>query len=267
MTQRTAKKETSAHTAREPERSMIQRVAAIMSAFKGNDRTLSVSEIGRRSDIPKASASRIIADLVEVGFLERVGDKVSLGMRLFELGERAMRPSDLKKFTLPSMAELRNATRQTVHLAVLEGHEVVYVQILRSSLTPPLPSRVGGRLPAYATGVGKALLAFSPPEIVDELLSQPLKALTPRTITNPDVLRAQFVEIRENHVAFEREESTASVGCAAAPILDYVGKPIAAISVSGHLDHIDLGRLGPAIATSAMALTREAARINFSAVS
>jgi len=248
------------------DRSMIHRVAAIMSAFKGSDRTLSVSEIGRRSGIPKASASRIITELIEVGFLERNGVKVGLGMRLFELGERATRPSDLKKFALPSMAELRNATRQTVHLAVLEGTEVVYIQILRSSLTPPLPSRVGGRLPAYATGVGKALLAFSDPHLVDEILAGPLKPIGPRTITNPDTLRAQFAEIREHRVAFEREESTAMVGCAAAPILDYDGKPIAAISVSGHLDHIDLPRLGPAIATSAMALTREAARLNFTSV-
>lgn len=244
---------------------MIHRVAAVMAAFKGSDRALSVSEIGRRSDIPKASVSRIIAELIDVGFLERSGTKVTLGMRLFELGERATRPSDLKKFALPSMAELRNATRNTVHLAVLEGSEVVYVQILRSSLTPPLPSRVGGRLPAYATGVGKALLAFSSDEVVDAILSQPLKPIGPRTITNPDVLRAQFAEIREHRVAFEREESTENVGCAAAPILDYEGKPIAAISVSGHLDYIDLPRLGPAIATSAMALTREAARLNFTA--
>jgi DNA-binding IclR family transcriptional regulator len=244
---------------------MIQRVSAVMSAFKGSDRALSVSEIGRRSGIPKASVSRIITELIEVGFLERNGAKVGLGMRLFELGERATRPSDLKKFTLPSMVELRNATRQTVHLAVLQGHEVVYIQKLRSSLTPPLPSRVGGRLPAYATGVGKALLAFSSDTIVDEILAQPLKPIGPRTITNPDVLRAQFVEIRENRVAFEREESTENVGCAAAPILDFDGKPIAAISISGRLDHIDLPRLGPAIATSAMALTREAARLNFTA--
>lgn len=247
------------------DRSMIQRVSAIMSAFKGSDRALSVSEIGRRSGIPKASASRIITELIEVGFLERNGAKVGLGMRLFELGERATRPSDLKKFTLPSMAELRNATRQTVHLAVLQGHEVVYIQKLQSSLTPPLPSRVGGRLPAYATGVGKALLAFSPESVVDEILSQQLKPIGPRTITDPDLLRAQFAEIRENRVAFEREESTANVGCAASPILDYDGRPIAAISISGHLDHIDLPRLGPAIATSAMALTREAARLNFTA--
>lgn len=245
------------------DRSMIHRVASIMGAFKGSDRALSVSEIGRRSGIPKASASRIINELIEVGFLERTGVKVGLGMRLFELGERATRPSDLKKFALPSMAELRNATRQTVHLAVLEGSEVVYIQILRSSLTPPLPSRVGGRLPAYATGVGKALLAFSRQSVVDEILSKPLKAIGPRTITNPETLRSQFAEIRENRVAFEREENTANVGCAAAPILDYESKPIAAISISGHLDHIDLPRLGPAIATSAMALTREAARINF----
>lgn len=161
------------------------------------------------------------------------------------------------------MSELLKATGQTVHLAVLEGTEVVYIQILRSRSTPPLPSRVGGRLPAYATGVGKVLLAFAPPAVVDEVCSSPMTAIGPNTITDPQQLRAQLVSIRANRVAFERQESTANVGCAAAPIINGDGAAIASLSVSVHLHQTDLSKVGPAVATAAMALSREAARGRF----
>lgn len=240
--------------------SMISRVSDVLRIFQGNEKSFTVSDIGRRTGIPKASAARIVADMVAVGLLEHDGDRVQLGLRLFELGQHANRPIDLRKFTLPTMTELMKATGQTVHLAVLEGTEVVYIQILRSRATPPLPSRVGGRLPAYATGVGKVLLAHAPTAVIDDVCAAPLIAIGPKTITDPQRLRNELAAIRANHIAFEREESTANVGCAAAPILSAHGDAIAAISVSVHLHQTDLSKMGPAVATAAMALTREAAR-------
>lgn len=247
-------------TERDTGPSMISRVSEILRAYQHDERSMTVSELGRRAGIPKASVSRIIAEMVEVGFLEREGNEVRLGIRLFELGQQASRPTDLRKFALPHMTELMKATGQTVHLAVLEGTEVVYVQILRSRSTPPLPSRLGGRLPAYATGVGKALLAHSSPELVDEVCSGELTPLGPKTITDPVQLRRELDAIRANHLAYEREESTENVGCAAAPILNSMGKPIAALSVSVHLHMTDVTKMGPAVSTVAMALSREASR-------
>ncbi len=240
---------------------MISRVSDVLRIFQGKDKSFTMSEIGRRTGIPKASASRIVNDLIDVGLLEHDGDKVQLGLRMFELGQHANRPIDLRKFTMPTMSELMKATGQTVHLAVLEGTEVVYIQILRSRSTPPLPSRVGGRLPAYATGVGKVLLAYAVPSVVDEICGGPMPAIGPNTITDPVRLRNELVAIRANHMAFEREESTANVGCAAAPILNAQGEAFAAISVSVHLHQTDLSKMGPAVATAAMALSREAARL------
>lgn len=247
-------------TERDTGPSMISRVSEILRAYQHDERSMTVSELGRRAGIPKASVSRIIAELVEVGFLEREGNDIRLGIRLFELGQQASRPTDLRKFALPHMTELMKATGQTVHLAVLEGTEVVYVQILRSRSTPPLPSRLGGRLPAYATGVGKALLAHSSPELIDEVCSGELTPLGPKTITDPVQLRRELDAIRVNHLAYEREESTVNVGCAAAPILNSMGKPIAALSVSVHLHMTDVTKMGPAVSTVAMALSREASR-------
>ncbi|MGV1034310.1 MAG: IclR family transcriptional regulator [Microbacteriaceae bacterium] len=244
-------------TERDTQTSMISRVSEVLKAYMHDERELTVSEISRRTGIPKATASRIANSMVEFGFLERERDQFRLGIRLFELGQQASRSTDLRKVTFPYMSELMSATKHTVHLAVLEGTEVVYVQILRSRLTPPTPSRVGGRLPAYATGVGKALLAFADNQVVDEVLTGTLNPVGPRTVTDATVLRRSFDEVRENRLAYEREESAADLGCAAAPILDSSGRAIAAISVSVNLNHVDLAKMGPAVSTTARALSRQ----------
>ena len=249
-------------TERDTSPTMISRVSDVLKIFQGKERSFSVSEIGRRTGIPKASVSRIINELIEYGLLERDGDRIQLGLRLFELGQHANRSTDLRKFTMPSMSELMKATGQTVHLAVLEGTDVVYIQILRSRSTPPLPSRVGGRLPAYATGVGKALLAFADDETLEQLFSQKLEPIGPNTITDPEKLRHELIAIRANRLAFERQESSADLGCAAAPILDSQGQAIAAISVSVRLDQTDLSKMGPAVSAVAMALSRESSRLS-----
>ncbi len=236
---------------------MIARVSEVLKAYMHNERELTVSELSRRTGIPKASMSRIANGLVSHGFLEREGDAFRLGLRLFELGQQASRSTDLRTLTFPYMSELMSATRQTVHLAVLEEREVVYIQILRSRDTPPLPSRVGGRLPAHATGVGKALLAFMADDDVDAVLAGPLAKVGPRTITDPAALRRSLDEVRANRLAYEREESAANVGCAAAPLLDMSGRAIAALSVSVNLGTTDLARMGPAVSSMARTISRQ----------
>jgi len=242
--------------------SMIGRVDAILSTFRIR-RSLSVSEISRQAGLSKAATSRIVAELVDRRILERSGRELRLGIRLFELGEQATRPNDLRRLALVHMADLRTATRQTVHLAVLEGNEVVYIEILRSRTSPPLPSRVGGRLPAYATGVGKALLAHTPAEQLESLIPNPLASVGPRTVSDRALLLRQLAQIRASGVAYEREEAAPLLGCAASAIIGSDGLPIAALSVSVRLDLVDLGTIGPAVATSANAISREAVRYRF----
>lgn len=234
---------------------MIFRVSEILKAFHFGEKALTVTEIGLRSGIPKASTARIVTEMLRFGFLEKAGTKVQLGIRFFELGQLASRSADLRQFTYQSMLELAQATGQTVHLAVLDGTEVVYVQILRSRGAISLPSRVGGRLPAYATGVGKALLAFGGPATAQLLDEIELKPLGPRTITDHKELNAQLDAIRANRIAFETEESSANLACAAAPILRN-GQAIAAISVTVDIRQTDVTRMGPAVSAIARGLSR-----------
>jgi IclR family transcriptional regulator, acetate operon repressor len=240
--------------------SVIGRVSSVFDAFTAEDSELRVGEIARRTGLAKATASRLVAELVEHGFLERSGQAVRVGLRFFELGQRAARPQELRRLALANMADLRSATRQTVHLGVLDGTEVVYVVILRSRTAPPMGSRVGGRLPAHATGVGKALLAWAEPEVVDAVVAAGLPAVGPRTITDDAALRTELAAVRERGVAYEREESGPGVLCAAAPIRPALGSVIAALSVSTGVGEVDPVQLGMAVQTSANALGREAAR-------
>jgi IclR family acetate operon transcriptional repressor len=154
-------------TERDKANSMLYRVSEILKAYHFGEKSLTMTEIARRTGIPKASTARIVTEMVFFGFLEKEKNQIRLGLRFFELGQLANRSTDLRQLTYQSMLELAQATGQTVHLAVLDGTDVVYVQILRGRNSPPLPSRVGGRLPAYATGVGKALLAYASEDTLD----------------------------------------------------------------------------------------------------
>src|SRR6478735_7651554 len=110
--------------------SVLDRVTAVFDAFGEQDEGLGVSELARRANLPKSTVSRIAADLVAQRFLDRDGDLLYLGVRLFELGQTVELPRRLRQRALPVMKELRDTTGQTVHLAVLEGIDVVFIAIV-----------------------------------------------------------------------------------------------------------------------------------------
>ncbi|MDI3313816.1 MAG: IclR family transcriptional regulator [Mycobacterium sp.] len=239
--------------------SVLARATAILSAFDRDRRPLGISELARRTGLAKSTVHRLTAELTRHGLLERRSEGLVLGLRLFELGELVPRQLDLREAALPYMADLRAATRQTVHLAVLDGTEVVYVEILRHHDAPPLPSRVGGRLPAHATAVGKAILAFSDPDVTEAVLRAGLRRLAERTITNPDLLRRTLKFTRAHGIAYDYEESQAGLVCAASPITTATGDVAGALSVSGWAGRLNVRRLGPAVRTAALTLSRDLA--------
>lgn len=236
--------------------SVLDRVTAVFEAFGEHDEGLGVSELARRANLPKSTVSRIAADLVEQRFLDRDGDMLYLGVRLFELGQTVEQPRRLRQLALPVMTDLRDATGQTVHLAVLEGIDVVFIAIVRGGSMPRPLARVGGRLPAHATALGKAILAFSPHHVVERIADGGLERRTPHTLVDPSALLRQLVEIRRNGTATEREECAMERICTASPILGHGDAPIAAISVTGPLDAVASERVAPAVRAAAMTLSR-----------
>lgn len=235
----------------------IDRVFRILDAFGGvDDSELSLAELARRTGIPKPTVYRIVSELADWGALERVKAGYRLGTRLFELGGSSPRERNLREAALPFMEDLYEATHETIHLAVLEDTTTLIVEKIAGHRRTSAPSRVGGRGPAHCTGLGKAILAFSPRDVVDRVVDAGLQPWTPYTIVVPSVLREHLAQIASRGVAIEREESTIGVVCAAAPVFGRSEEILAAISVAAPVHRIDPERLAPAVRTAALSLSR-----------
>ncbi|GAA1836238.1 IclR family transcriptional regulator [Agromyces salentinus] len=236
--------------------SVLDRVTAVFDAFGEDDEGLGVSELARRANLPKSTVSRIAADLVGQRFLERDGDKFTLGVRLFELAITVEEPRRLRHLALPVMTELREVTGRAVNLAVLEGPDVVFLMTVRADPAEAPSARVGGRLPAYATALGKAILAFSPPAAVERVIEGGLHPRTRWTISDASEFRRELTGIRRLGVATEKEECVLGRACVASPVLGPGGVPIAAISVAGSAASVVPERMASAVRAAGITLGR-----------
>jgi DNA-binding IclR family transcriptional regulator len=162
-----------------------------------------------------------------------------------ELGAMALGDNarTLRETAMPFMYELSHATRQTVHLAVLDGCDVVYLEKLHGHTTVVVPSRVGSRLPAHASALGKVLLAHTPPGQVAAVLKRPMRRLTPRTVSAPNQLAGALEQVRRDGLAHDYEEVREGVSCVAVPIRGASGSVVAAVSVCGWTRDLRGGRL------------------------
>lgn len=214
--------------------SVLGKVMAILHSFEVDDHDLTLAELVRRTGLHKATVHRLCGELVGARLLDRTEFGYRLSGGLFELGMRASVERGLLEIAMPFLQDLYERTHETVHLGVLDGREVLYVAKIGGHRQASAPSRTGGRMPLHCTGIGKALLAHTTPEIRREVLAAPLVRLTPRTIVAPGLLASSLDAIREKGVAFEYEESAPGIACVAAPVLDVGDNAvIAAISATG----------------------------------
>lgn len=236
--------------------SVVGRVTAILAALEAAPGPLGISELAATTGLAKGSVHRLVGQLVDERILGRTADsRVDLGVRLFELGSRVALPRTLTDIARPLMDDLHRATDRQVHLAALAGTDVVYIAIVHGGL--PLSSTIGGRLPAHATGVGKAMLAYSPQSVVRERVDAGLTAMTPRTIVTPGGLARDLQDIRSVGTSYDHEESHLGISCVAAPVFGADKRIRAALSVTGQTPRMDLGRLGVAVRTAAFAISRQ----------
>ena len=241
--------------------SVTSRVLGILAAFSAQQPRLTLSEIGRRTGLPLTTAHRLVGELTEWGALERdEAGRYRIGLRLWEVASLAPRGLGLRERALPFLEDLYEVTHENVQLAVRDGAEAVYVERLTGRQAVALVSRVGGRLPLHATGVGQVLLAHAPPEFQDEVLAAPLKAFTKYTVTDPKRLRSILAEVRRTGIALcDRQVDPESLSVAA-PVfgVDAVGAPgvVAALSVVVRSDGADRLGLVPAVRAAARGISR-----------
>ncbi|ORW30540.1 IclR family transcriptional regulator [Mycobacterium paraense] len=223
---------TSAVKSAETPTAVIDRISLVLDAFDGPGR-LTLAQIVRRTGLPRSSAHRMLERLVQLRWLRRSGRDYELGMRLVELGSLAVHQDRLVRAAGPLLGELHRATGLAVHLAVLDGPDVVYLDKIGDQR---IPTRVGGRQPAHCTAVGKAILAYRGEDA--ELDLQVRK--TKYSICSSTQLALELAKVRAHGVAFEREESLLGFGCVAAPIgdPDEATQAMAAVSVCGPMNRM-----------------------------
>ena len=146
-------------TAVETPSAVIDRVSLVLDAFDGPGR-LNLAQIVRRTGLPRSSAHRMLERLVALRWLRRNGRDYELGMRLVELGSLAVHQDRLHRAAMPLLHDLHRATGLVVHLAILDGSDVVYLEKIGDRMMAAIPTRVGGRQPAHCAAVGKAMLAY-----------------------------------------------------------------------------------------------------------
>ncbi|WP_081485459.1 IclR family transcriptional regulator [Mycobacterium xenopi] len=211
---------------------VIDRVSLVLDAFDGGGR-LTLAQIVRRTGLPRSSAHRLLERLVQLRWLRRSGRDYELGIRLMELGSLAVHQDRLHRAATQLLHDLHRATGLVVHLAVLDGSDVVYLDKIGDRMAAAIPSRVGGRQPAHCTAVGKAIMAYS--NTADAINLRNRK--TRYSISSRSQLDVELAKVRAHGVAFDREESLPGFGCVAAPIGD-PGEAVAAVSVCGPMSRM-----------------------------
>lgn len=220
-------------------RSSVDKAFSVLRAFERDASTgVGVSELARRAKLSKSTTFRLLAALEKNEVVERAGTAYRLGPFVLELGSSSPYQNKVRDTFTPFLADLYEATHQTVQLGMLEGPYVIYLNKLEGHQRVRSPSRIGGRMPGYCTGVGKVLLAYDP-ESVEETIQMRRYAWTSTTIVEENQLRQHLSAVRRNGFALDEGESLATLSCIAAPIFGPHGKPIAALSVSYDTGNFD----------------------------
>ncbi|GAA3436039.1 IclR family transcriptional regulator [Kutzneria kofuensis] len=241
----------------EPRRSVVRRLLSVLATFDAATPTLSLTEIAARTELPLPTAHRFLAELTTGGWLERLPDgRYRVGLRLWKLGTLAPSHRNLRELALPYMQDLHDATRETIQLAVLDGRTALCVENINGSRSAPAKTRIGGRLPLHATGVGKVLLAAAGPELLASLAEKGFRRFTRYTIVEPGRLTRTLETVRDEQVAFSREEMTLGACSVASPVTSESGEVVAALSIVAH-SSVDVDRLAFALRTAASGISRQ----------
>jgi DNA-binding IclR family transcriptional regulator len=236
--------------------SVTARALRLFEAFSPRYRLLGLTDIARRAGLPVSTVHRLVADLAAWGALERADDgRYRIGLRLWEVATLAPRGLGLREAALPFLEDLYEATHQNVHLAVRDRTEALYLERLSGRDAVAVVSRVGGRLPLHATGVGLVLLAHAPVDLQEAVLAGPLERFTSRTVTAPPALRRLLAQVRRARVAISDGLLDLAALSVAAPVVHPEDGVVAALSVVVPSTH-DAAVYVPAVRAAARGVSR-----------
>ncbi|NEB79556.1 IclR family transcriptional regulator [Streptomyces sp. SID14478] len=215
----------------------VTRALDILELFLDGDGTLSAPDIVRKLQLPRTTVHELVTTLAARAYIVQVPGqpgRYRLGVRPYQLGSRYAEQLDLAAEGQQVARTVAETCDETVHVAILEGTDVIYIAKVDSTHAVRMVSAAGRRLPAHCTSVGKMLLASLPePQLAARIPDDaPLTGMTENSITDPAVLRTHLADIRARGVAVESRESNPDVSCVAAPVRDRTNRVVAALSIS-----------------------------------
>ena len=220
---------------------VLEKALSIIELFDEKGKELTVTEVSESLDLNKPSSFRILSNLEDFGYLDKDPKtaRYRLGPKLYDLGSLAEPHAGIKKIARPFLKKLNEQCHETVHLAVLYQGEALYVDKIEGKRTIRVITRVGARLPAHCSGVGKVLLsALSEEALVGTLSEKGLSRFTNNTITDFDLLKQELAKCRKRGHATDNEEIEEGLKCVAAPVYEN-GEIVAAISISAHSERLN----------------------------
>jgi DNA-binding IclR family transcriptional regulator len=245
----------------EPTRlSSVAMAVRLLKTFSEGEAEIGVTSLSRRLGVAKSTVYRLASTLVSEGLLEQnpETEKYRLGMSLFALGALVRQRMNVATDARPFLFHLREATGETVHLAILEGPDIVFVLNLESNHAIRMRADLGARKPAFCTAEGRAMLAFQPQDVVNDVLGRRLVPRTPKTIIDGGQIRAALEEVRALGFATEDEQSELGMRSVAAPIRNANGRVVAAIGLAGPIQRLSdeaLASFAPLVADAARTIS------------
>lgn len=233
---------------------------AMLELLSGENAPMGVTALARHMEMPKSGVHRLLQVLRASGWVRQTpAGEYECTLKLWELGQRLANRVDLRSAAAAPMRELAARTRETILLSILEGTDVLYVDVIDSPQPVRAHTRPGDRAPAFCMATGKAMLAYAPPEVIDTIVEN-FEVFTPLTITTREQLEKELERVRRKGFAYNRGEWGGGVRGIAAPIFDSRGEPIAAISVGAPGERMPetlMRSVAPLVVEAARSISRE----------
>lgn len=242
----------------------LGKAMAVLETVALSERPLRFTDVLAVSGQPRGTLHRQLSHLVQEGLLELRPDHAYVpGLRLLKLASTSWARNDFRAVAAPFLEALHRETGETVHLGVLRGREIIYLDKVESRQAVRMNSQIGNASPAYCTGVGKAALSALDAAALDAALAGvEFRRYTPQTIVDRAALFAELAEIRDSGIAFDREEHEPGIRCVAAPVFDAGRALVAGVSVTGpayRVSEAQLQEWAPRVLETARAIMGELA--------
>lgn len=223
----------------------VLKAIKVMNLFSASETRLSLAEVSSRLNMPKSTAHNLLTTLLSENYIEKVeGDLYALGTAPISLTQNVRVNVEIRDPAAPILRKLADSSRESVYLTIKDGDYALYIYAIESQHRLLARTAVGDRVPLHCTSVGKAILAFLPPEQTDEIVKRVgLPAFTGATITDGDLLRQELAQTRERGYSIDNSEHETGTYCLGAPVFNARGRVVGSCSVSGTDPEILVGRL------------------------